>query len=98
MEDIVERTESRYIIVRVKGNEKEYFDSATIYGRDSDGVLIVTKTKWSKEFHSAHTNRDFDRTKNILNGMRKYGEIENEYEYVIAEIQTVVSIVDYIID
>ena len=34
--------------------------------------------------------------KDILDGMRKYGEIEEGYNYIIAEIQTTTKIVNYI--
>ena len=34
--------------------------------------------------------------KDILDGMRKYGEIEKGYNYVIAEIQTTTAIINYV--
>ena len=58
--------------------------------------MRVAKTKWSKEFHSIHTTYDLDRIKDILNGMRKYEEIEKGYNYVIAKIQTTTAIINYI--
>ena len=96
MEEIIKRTESQYIIIREKGNGKEYFDGANIYGRDNAGILKVSKTKWSKEFHSSYATYDFDRMNDILNGMRKYREIEKGYNYVIAEIQITTAIINYI--
>lgn len=98
MDDIIERAKPQYTIVRGKGNDtrKEYFDGANLYGRDNDGVLKVAKTKWSKEFHSIRASHDLVRIKNILDGMHKYGEIEKEYNYVIAEIQTTTAITNYI--
>ena len=96
MEEIIKRTESQYIIIRGKGDGKEYFDGANIYGRDNVGILKVSKTKWSKEFHSIRTTYDLDRMKDILDGMRKYGEIEKGYNYVIAEIQTTTAIINYV--
>ena len=98
MEEVIKRTDSQYIIIRGKGDGKEYFDGANLYGRDSDGVLKVAKTKWSKEFHSVHASHDLDRIKNILDGIRKYGEIEKGYHYVIAEIQTTTTIINYIVE
>lgn len=97
MDEIIKRTDSQYIIIRGKGDGKEYFDGANLYGRDNDGVLRVAKTKWSKEFHSIHASHDLVRIKNILDGMHKYGEIEKEYNYVIAEIQTTTAITNYIV-
>lgn len=96
MKDIIKRSKPEYIIVREKGDGKEYFDGANIYGRDNVGILRVSKTKWSKEFHSMYTAYDLDRSKNILDGMRKYGEIEKGYNYVIAKIQTTTVIINYI--
>ena len=96
MEDIINRSDSLYTIVRGKGDEKEYFDGANIYGRDNVGILKVSKTKWSKEFHSIHTTYDLDRMKDILDGMRKYGEMEEGYNYAIAEVQITTAITSYI--
>ena len=36
------------------------------------------------------------RMKDILDGMRKYKKIEEGYNYVIAEIQTITTITNYI--
>lgn len=96
MKEIIKRTKPQYIIIRRKGDEKEYFNGANIYGRDNVGILRVAKIKWSKEFHSIHTTYDLDRIKDILNGMRKYGEIEKGYNYVIAKIQTTTAIINYV--
>ena len=96
MREIIYKEPSEYIIIRDKGDGKEYFNGANIYGRDNDGVLRVSKTKWSKEFHSFHAASDLDSMKDILNGMYRYGETEEEYNYVIAKIQTITEIVKYI--
>lgn len=106
MEEIINRTKSQYIIIREKNGEKEYFDGANIYGRDNDGVLRVSKTRWSKIFNPMNEiNKifkpmsaiyDYNKMKDILNGMRKYKEIKDGYNYIIAEIQTTTAIVNYI--
>lgn len=96
MKDIIKINEPEYIIVRRKGDEKEYFNGANIYGRDNDNVLRVSRTKWSKGFYSMYTTHDLDGTKDILNGMRKYGEMEEGYNYAIAKIQVTTAIISYI--
>ena len=96
MEEIINRTKSQYIIVRNKDNEKEYFNGANIYGRDEDGVLRISKTKWSKTLKPMSAKYSLDRMEDILNSMKKYKEIEEGYNYVIAEIQTITTIVNYI--
>lgn len=96
MKGIIKINEPEYIIVRGKGDGKEYFDGANIYGRDNVGILKVSRTKWSKEFHSIHTTYDLDRMKDILDGMRKYGEMEEGYNYAIAEVQITTAITSYI--
>lgn len=98
MEDIIKRTEPQYIIIRGKGDGKEYFSGANLYGKDNDGVLRVSKTKWSKTFTPISATYNQDRMKDILDGMHKYGEIEDGYNYIIAEIQTTTAIVDYIVE
>ena len=96
MEEIIKRTKSQYIIIRGKGEGKEYFSGANIYRRDNDGVLRVSKTRWSKIFTPMSATYNYNRMKDILDGMRKYGEIEKGYNSVIAEIQTTTAIVNYI--
>ena len=96
MEEIIRQTPSQYIIIRKKGEETEYFSGANIYGRDNDGVLRVSKTTWSKTINPMRAPYNQDKIKDILDGMRKYGEIEEGYNYIIAEIQTTTKIVNYI--
>lgn len=96
MEDIIKKSEPQYIIVRGKGDGKEYFCGANLYGKDNDGVLRVSKTRWSKTFTPISATFNQNRMKDILDGMQKYGEIEKGYNYVIAEIQTTTAIVNYI--
>lgn len=96
MEEIIRKDDFQYIIVRGKGDEKEYYDGASLYGRDNDGILKVSRVKWSKTFTPIHASYDKIRMENILEGMRKYGEIEKGYNYVIAEIQTTTAIINYI--
>ena len=76
MEEIIKRTKSQYIIIRGKGEGKEYFSGANIYRRDNDGVLRVSKTRWSKIFIPMSATYNYNKMKDILDGMRKYGEIE----------------------
>ena len=97
MEEIIRQTPSQYIIIRKKGEETEYFSGANIYGRDNDGILRVSKTTWSKTINPMRAPYNQDKMKDILDGMRKYGEIEEEYNYIIAEIQTTTKIVNYIV-
>ena len=40
MKEIIKRTKSQYIIIRRKGDGKEYFNGANIYGRDNVGILL----------------------------------------------------------
>ena len=96
MKEIINRIEPKYIIIRRNGEGKEYFSGANIYRRDNDGVLRVSKTKWSKIFNPMSATYSLDRMKDILDGMRKYGEIEEGYNYVIAKIYTTTTIVNYI--
>lgn len=96
MEDIIKRNEPQYIIIRGKGDGKEYFSGANLCGKDNNGVLRVSKIKWSKTFIPASATYNKDRMKDILDGMRKYGEIGDGYNYAIAKIQTTIAIVDYI--
>ena len=96
MEEIIRRDDFQYIIVRGKGNGKEYYDGANLYGRDNAGILKVSKVEWSKTFTPIHASYDKIRMENILEGMRKYGKIEDEYSYFIAEIQTTTAIISYI--
>lgn len=95
MEEIIKRSESQYIIVRGKGDGKEYFCGANLYGIDNDGVLRVSKTKWSKTYTPISATYRKYRMKDILDGMQKYGEIEDGYSYAIAEVQTTTVIVNY---
>ena len=97
MKDIIKISEPQYIIIREKDNRKEYFSSANIYGKDDNGVLRVINPKWSKRFLPISSAYNLNRMKEILNGMYKYGKIENQYTYVIAKIQTTTAIIDYII-
>ena len=50
----------------------------------------------NKIFKPMSTIYDYNRIKDILNGMKKYKEIEKGYNYIIAEIQTATAIVNYI--
>lgn len=95
MEEIIKRTEPQYIIIRRKDDIKEYFCGADLYGTDNDGVLRVSKTKWSKTFTPISATYRRHRMRDILNGMQKYGEIEDGYSYAIAEVQTTTVIVNY---
>ena len=96
MEEIIRQNPSQYIIIRKKGEETEYFSGANIYRRDNDGILRVSKTTWSKTINPMRAPYNQDKMKDILDGMRKYGEIEEEYNYIIAEIQTTTKIINYI--
>ena len=96
MEETIKRTKSQYIMIRGNDKDKEYFSGADLYGKDNDGILKVSKTRWSKIFIPMGATYNRNRMKDILDGMRKYGEIEKGYNYVIAEIQTTTAIINYI--
>lgn len=96
MEEIINKIESQYIIIREKNNKKEYFNGATIYSKDENGILRISNIRWSETFIPTKASYEQSRMKDILNGMKKYKKIEEEYDYVIAEIQTITTIVNYI--
>lgn len=104
MEDIIIKTEPKYTIVRSKGYGNEYFCKAKIHGIDKNGVLRISNIKWEKvnKWEKAYIPYDvmymysLNEIKDILNGMQKSGEIEKEYIYAIAEVQTTTAIVEYI--
>ena len=96
MEEVIKIDPRQYIIIRENGDGKEYFCGANIYGRDNDGVLKVSKPNWSKTLIPIGGMYYEGKMRDILNGMRKYGEIEDGYNYVIAEIQTTTAIINYI--
>ena len=94
MEEIIRRDESKYIIIRKKGEEKEYYNGGIIYGYDKDKILRVSHAKWSKTFNPIHAVYRLDLAKDIIDGIRKYGRVK--CNYTIAEIQTTTAIINYI--
>ena len=96
MEEIINRTEPKYIIICENSEGKKYFSGATIYSRDGNGILRVANVRWSKIFNPMSATYNYNRMKDILDGMKKYKKIEEGYNYTIAEIQTTTAIVNYI--
>lgn len=100
MEEVIIKTEPKYTIVRSKGYGNEYFCKAKIHGIDKNGVVVISDIKWEKACipYGVMYMYSLNEIKDILNGMQKYGEIEEEYSYAIAEIKTTTEITNYIVE
>lgn len=95
MKQIIDTTIPKYIIIRWKGRQLQFFDGAKLYGRDSENILRVSKVKFSDSIHTINLG-NLERYKAIYDGMKKYGEIDNDCLYEIAEIQTEIVVTDFI--
>lgn len=84
---IIEKSNPIYIIARSnENNDITYFYGATLYGRDKEDVLRISKVKWSEKLHLTYAT-NLNRVKDYMTGMKKYHEIENGYSYFIVKKQ-----------
>ena len=84
-------TKIGYIIMK----DGLFFDGCKKYGIDNEGVLRVSKCKWSTELHQIHLDY-YEDTREILNGIKKYdSEVNSRYEIVQVKMQTLVEKVDW---
>lgn len=62
------------------------FDGCNRYGVDSEGILRVSKCKWSTELHLTYLTT-YRNAEKILNGIKKY-DSEKYSHYKIVQIKT----------
>ena len=88
-------TKIGYIIMK----DGLFFDGCEIHGVDNEGVLRVSKcrwsSRWSTELHQLHLDY-YEDAREILNGIKKYdSEANSRYEIVQVKIQTLVEKIDW---
>ncbi len=75
-------TTIKYIIMK----DGLFFDGCNRYGVDNDGVLRVSKCKWSVDLHSARL-MTYEQADKLLNSIKKY-DVEKYGRYKIIQIKT----------
>lgn len=75
----------RYIPIKISDEAIYYLESSWLLGKDFAGVIRVKNTKWSKVLFSGYL-LDFDRAKNILEGIKKYST-ESGVVYKLAQVK-----------
>ena len=75
-------TKINYIIMK----DGLFFNGCNRYGVDSEGILRVSKCKWSTELHPIHFST-YANVEKILNGIKKYDSEKNSH-YKIVQIKT----------
>ena len=63
-----------------------FFDGCNRYGVDSEGILRVSKCKWSTELHQTYLTT-YANAEKILNGIKNY-DLEKYSRYKIVQIKT----------
>ncbi|MEE3344382.1 MAG: hypothetical protein VZS44_09850 [Bacilli bacterium] len=63
----------------------KYFDGCKRYGKDTDGILRVSKTKWSDTISLNNATMDYNKAEALLNAIKKY-DFEKGIKYGIATI------------